>query len=270
MTLWKAWIGNYKNNMEAIKAKEQPVVNAMTVDVEDYFQVSAFEQYGVKSTFFVLGWVAERYPEIVKNIVAQGHELASHGYGHHRATQQTRTEFRDDIVKAKDILEDISGINVKGYRAPSYSISKENLWVHDELYDAGYLYSSSVYPVKHDLYGIPDAPRFKYQLNSGLIEIPISTLNVANKNFPIGGGGFFRLYPYFLSRWNLRHLNSSENQPAIFYFHPWEIDTEQPKQKNIGYKTKFRHYLNLHRMEIRLARLLTDFSWNRVDRVFLS
>ena len=272
------------------------ITNAMSVDVEDYFQVSAFEGHidrsqwdslphrvvqntnrildlfaknNTRGTFFVLGWVAERYPELVRRIVAEGHELASHGYGHQRATQQSRLEFKDDIVKAKQILEDLGGVLVKGYRAPSYSINKKNLWVHDELLEAGYCYSSSVYPVKHDLYGIPDAPRFAYQCENGLLEIPITTSQVAGRNFPAGGGGFFRLYPYVLSRWNIQRVNRRDKQAAIFYFHPWEIDPEQPKQEGIGLKSRFRHYLNLHKTEKRLKRLLTDFNWQRMDKIFL-
>jgi polysaccharide deacetylase family protein (PEP-CTERM system associated) len=275
---------------------KQIITNAMTVDVEDYFQVSAFEQciardqwdalphrveantnkildlfskHNVKATFFVLGWVAERYPEIVKKIVAQGHELASHGYGHQRATLQSPQEFRDDIVKAKDILEDISGEVIKGYRAPSYSISKKNLWAQDELFKAGYLYSSSVYPVRHDLYGIPDAPRFAYQCEGGLLEIPVTTVPLFGKNFPAGGGGFFRLYPYLLSRWNIQQVNNQDKQAAIFYFHPWEIDPQQPRQHEASLKSRFRHYLNLHKTEKRLDRLLADFQWGRMDDTFL-
>ena len=269
----------------------------MSVDVEDYFQVSAFEGHidrsqwdslphrvvnntnkildlfannNTQATFFVLGWVAERYPELVTRIVAEGHELASHGYGHQRATRQSRLEFKDDIIKAKQILEDLGDVEVKGYRAPSYSISKKNLWVHDELLAAGYQYSSSVYPVKHDLYGIPDAPRFAYRCENGLLEIPITTSQIAGKNFPAGGGGFFRLYPYALSRWNIQRVNHRDNQAAIFYFHPWEIDPQQPKQEGIGFKSRFRHYLNLNKTEKRLNRLLKDFNWQRMDTLFLN
>lgn len=268
----------------------------MSVDVEDYFQVSAFEnhikrddwdelphrvefntrkilelfaEHNVKSTFFVLGWVAERYPQLIREIVEQGHELASHGYGHQRATLQTRQEFKEDITKAKKILEDISAEGIKGYRAPSYSISKENFWAHDELKDAGYIYSSSVYPVKHDLYGIPDAPRFTYQCDNGLIEIPVTTTQFLGKNFPAGGGGFFRFYPYSLSKWIIQRVNSKEQQNTMFYFHPWEIDPDQPKQQGIHWKSRFRHYLNLSKTKERLTRLLIDFKWDRMDRVFL-
>jgi len=271
------------------------ITNAMSVDVEDYFQVAAFDdqissddwhkiplrvekntnkilelfsENDIKATFFMLGWVAERFPHLVKEIIEQGHEIASHGYGHQRATLQTRKEFREDVIKAKQILEDIGATAIKGYRAPSYSISRSNLWVHDELLDTGHLYSSSVYPVKHDLYGIPDAPRFKYTLENGLIEIPISTLQILSKNLPAGGGGFFRFYPYWMSKWIIQKINKQDQQPVIFYFHPWELDPEQPKQKQAGLKSRFRHYLNLHKTESRLNTLLKDFSWDRMDKVF--
>ncbi len=270
--------------------------NAMSVDVEDYFQVSAFEnniersqwdslphrvaknthtildlfaKHHTHATFFVLAWVAERYPELVTRIVSEGHELASHGYGHQRATQQSRAEFKEDITKAKQILEDLGGVAIKGYRAPSYSINKSNLWVHDELLESGHRYSSSVYPVKHDLYGIPDAPRFAYQCENGLLEIPITTSTFMGKNLPGGGGGFFRLYPYALSRWLIQRVNSQDKQATIFYFHPWEIDPDQPRQKNVSFKSHFRHYLNLNKTEKRLNHLLADFNWQRMDTLFL-
>ena len=279
-------------------AKPPVIVNAMTVDVEDYFQVSAFEnkidraqwdnipcrvedntnriltifaEKNVKATFFTLGWVAERYPGLVKRIVNEGHELASHGFFHKRATQQTPKEFREDIEQTKKLLEDISGIEVKGYRAPSYSIGANNLWALDELHEAGYIYSSSIYPVKHDLYGMPEASRFAFRPrgDEGILEIPITTLRFGNKNLPCGGGGFFRLYPYVISRWALRQVNRTEAQSGMFYFHPWEIDPDQPRQHGISWKTRFRHYLNLSRMENRLRHLLQDFKWDRMDRIFL-
>jgi len=273
------------------------IVNAMTVDVEDYFQVSAFEktisredwnniphrvenntnkildifqEHGVKATFFMLGWVAERYPALIKRIVEEGHELASHGYFHIRVINQTREEFRQDIIKTKKLLEDLSGIEVKGYRAASYSIGANNLWAIDELADCGYRYSSSIYPIKHDLYGMPDAPRFAFHHEgSGLLEIPITTVQFANKKLPCGGGGFFRLFPYVYSRWAINHINNNEHQSALFYFHPWEIDANQPRIKNAAWKSRFRHYLNLQKMEQRLQRLLKDFSWGRMDQIFL-
>lgn len=270
----------------------------MSVDVEDYFQVSAFEQQinrsdwatlecrvqqntenilelfeenNVKATFFMLGWVAERYPELVRLIVNGGHELASHGYDHTRVIHQNRNEFKSDVVKTKKILEDISGVHIKGYRAASYSITKNNLWALDTLQEAGHLYSSSIYPVKHDLYGIPDAPRFAFRFkNDGILEIPITTLRLFGINFPGGGGGFFRLLPYSMSKWIYKRVNTIDNQAGIFYFHPWEIDPDQPRQKGIPVKTRFRHYFNLTRTEDRLKRLLSDFSWDRMDNIFLA
>lgn len=272
--------------------------NAMTVDVEDYFQVSAFEKFisrsdwdklecrvmrntdrvlevfqecGTRATFFVLGWVAERYPELIRNIVAQGHELASHGYEHVRVIHQDRETFREDITRTKKILEDIGGVEVLGYRAASYSINKENLWALDELKNAGYEYSSSIYPVKHDLYGIPDAPRFAFRYNGdGILEIPITTTLFMGRNLPGGGGGYFRLFPYFLSRWIYRRVNRKEHQPGIFYFHPWEIDPGQPRQEGLPFKTRFRHYLNLDRTEKRIRKLLRDFAWDRMDNIYLN
>lgn len=275
-----------------------PIANAMTVDVEDYFQVSAFEgtidrsqwdnipcrvegntdrilglfaDEDVKATFFTLGWVAERYPAMVRRIVSEGHELASHGFSHTRVTQQTQSVFRADIEKTKQLLEDIGGVEVKGYRAPSYSIGADNLWALDELSAAGYHYSSSIYPVKHDLYGMPEASRFAFRPRGeqGILEIPITTVRFGEKNLPCGGGGFFRLYPYAVSRWALRRVNRDEGQSGMFYFHPWEIDPDQPRQTGISLKTRIRHYLNLGRMEQRLKALLHDFAWDRMDRIFL-
>ncbi len=270
----------------------------MTVDVEDYFQVSAFEkhiarnawdnlpqraerntrrildlfaQYNVKATFFTLGWLAERHPELIRRIVQEGHELACHGYEHIRVTEQTPEQFRADIIKTKTLLEDIGGRQVLGYRAASYSIGAENLWAHQVLRDAGFTYSSSVYPVKHDLYGMPEAPRFMFcpLEDQAFKEIPITTLTFANKNFPFGGGGFFRFYPYALSKWAFNRLNSKEHQSGIFYFHPWEIDPAQPRQKGISLKTQFRHYLHLDKMEARIVRLLQDFNWDTLENIFI-
>lgn len=279
------------------RTPEHGMVNAMSVDVEDYFQVSAmapyvartdwdaipcrvgrnvdrllalFEQHHARATFFVLGWIAERYPEVVRRIVASGHELASHGYAHLRATDQAAEEFFADIVRAKKILEDIAGVAVRGYRAPSFSIGSSNPWAFDCIVKAGYCYSSSVYPVKHDHYGSPDAPRFPYHSRDGLVEIPITTARVWGRNLPAGGGGYFRLVPYALSRWAIRTINEREGRPAMFYFHPWEIDPEQPRVRTAGLKTRFRHYLNLERMESRLKRLTSDFRWDRIDRAFQS
>ncbi|MCU0949541.1 MAG: DUF3473 domain-containing protein [Burkholderiaceae bacterium] len=271
------------------------VANALTCDVEDYFQVSAFAphidrarwdaqpcrvernmdrllalfaQHRVHATFFTLGWIAERYPQVVRAIVAGGHELASHGYGHLRASEMTRAEFADDVSRAKHLLEDIGGVPVQGYRAPSFSISHGNLWAFDVLVEAGYRYSSSVYPVRHDHYGMPDAPRFPYPARPGLVEIPVTTTRLFGGNVPTGGGGYFRFFPYDISAWMIRRVNRIDRQPAIFYFHPWEIDPEQPRVPGVGFKTRFRHYVNLHRTEARLAQLLRDFRWTRVDAAF--
>lgn len=273
--------------------------NAMTIDVEDYFQVSAFEghiprsdwqaipcrlegnmerilamleRHGIKGTFFMLGWLAERYPRVVRSIVDNGHELASHGYQHIRVSSQTPEEFQQDVTRTKGLLEDVGGEEVAGYRAASYSIGEENhIWAHQTLLAAGHRYSSSIYPIHHDHYGMPAAPRFSYTPIEGesFLEIPVTTTDIWGRKLPGGGGGYFRLLPYWLSRNLLHRVNSVDGQPGIFYFHPWEIDAEQPRQKGIGLKTRFRHYLNLQRMEGRLERLCSDFNWNRMDRIFL-
>lgn len=273
------------------------VVNAMTVDVEDYFQVSAFESYvdraqwqtlprrvedntlrvldlfaqhEVKGTFFVLGWVAERYPQLVRDIVVAGHEIASHGWEHVRVFNQTPLEFRRDIERTRKLLQDLSGEPVLGYRAASYSIGAGQSWAWEQLAQAGYRYSSSIVPIRHDLYGIPDAPRFAFTTADGrLLEIPITTIPVAGRNVNCGGGGWFRLFPYPFSRWALGRVNSLDRQAGIFYFHPWEIDPEQPRPAGLGMKTRFRHYLNLNHTFSRLQRLLTDFRWGRMDDIFL-
>lgn len=275
---------------------KRSVTNALTIDVEDYFQVSAFAPYiardewdgrecrvernverilemlerrDTKATFFTLGWVAERYPALVRKIVQHGHELASHGYGHQRASDLSEAAFLADIESAKKILEDISGIEVLGYRAPSFSIGTGNLWAFDCLERAGYRYSSSIYPIKHDHYGMPDAPRFAHPVRDGLLEIPVTTLRMLGRNLPSSGGGYFRLLPYALSRWMLRQVNAGEGESAIFYFHPWEIDIDQPRIPGINRKTRFRHYVNIDRMERRLDQLLGDFNWGRMDQIFL-
>ena len=279
-------------------APVDPIRNAMSVDVEDYFQVSAFaphirreaweawpcrvernvdvildllDEAGAKATFFTLGWIAERYPGVVRRIVEAGHELASHGYGHQRAGELEPAAFRDDVTRAKQLLEDIGGVAVKGYRAPSFSIDRRNWWAIDELARAGYVYSSSIYPVRHDHYGMPDAPRFAHypQGTTGILELPPTTLPLFGRNWPAGGGGWFRLLPYGVSRWMLARVNAAEEAPCMFYFHPWELDPDQPRLQGLSAKTRFRHYVNLTRMPTRLKRLLSDFAWDRVDRVFL-
>ena len=271
-------------------------VNALTIDVEDYFQVSAFAPFiarsewptrecrvernverilamlavrQTKATFFTLGWIAERYPQLVRTIVAQGPELASHGYGHQRASDLSEGDFFADIDSAKKLLEDTGSVAVQGYRAPSFSIGNNNLWAFDSLARAGYRYSSSIYPIAHDHYGMPDAPRFAHEVRAGLLEIPVTTLRLGGRNFPSSGGGYFRLLPYALSRWMLRRVNAHDGQPAIFYFHPWEIDADQPRVAGIDARTRFRHYVNIERMPARLEQLLGDFAWGRMDRIFL-
>lgn len=273
-----------------------PITNALTIDVEDYFQVSAFAPYiqrseweqrecrvernvnrildmladhDTRATFFTLGWVAERYPQLVRRIVADGHELASHGYGHERASDLSEAAFYQDVHTAKTLLEDLGGVAVKGYRAPSFSIGEGNLWALDTLQRAGYTYSSSIYPVKHDHYGMPNAPRFAHKVREGLLEVPPTTLRLFDRNLPSSGGGYFRLLPYPVSRWMLRRVNQQDQQAAIFYFHPWEIDADQPRVAGIDLKSRFRHYVNIGRMEQRLERLLEDFRWGRMDQIFL-
>ncbi len=283
------------SNMQMGPSNSALLRNAMTIDVEDYFQVSALApyidrsdwdsrecrierniesilsllaQHGTKATFFTLGWIAKRYPQVVRAIVEQGHELASHGYGHERVTSLSAKAFSADVSRAKKLLEDLGGQAVIGYRAPSFSIGSANLWAFDCLRRAGYRYSSSVYPIRHDHYGMPDSPRFAYPVD-GLLEVPVTTLRLFKQNLPASGGGYFRLLPYALSRWMIGQVNAVDKQAAVFYFHPWEIDPGQPRINGINAKTRFRHYLNLDRTRGRIARLLGDFSWGRMDDIFL-
>lgn len=272
--------------------------NALTCDVEDYFQVSAFagvierghwaemecrvernvecvlgilDGASIKATFFVLGWIAQRYPDLVRRIAAGGHEVASHGYAHLRASEQDMEQFDNDIRSSKALLEDLCGQRVLGYRAPSFSIGARNLWALEVLANAGYRYSSSIYPIAHDHYGMPEAPRFPFRPHGtdGLLEVPVSTVRIAGRNLPAGGGGYFRLLPYRTSRWLLARVNRSDRMPAVFYFHPWELDPGQPRLAGTGLKTRFRHYVNLHRTEDRLRALARDFAWGRMDRIFI-
>jgi len=273
--------------------------NAMTVDVEDYFQVEAlsphiprqewdsrecrveanverilklFADADTKATFFTLGWVAERYPQMVRRIVDNGHELASHGLAHYRADHQSRPQFLADVTRAKKILEDIGGVAVNGYRATSFSITRRNLWALNALDEAGYKYSSSTHPIKHDLYGIPEQPRFAFYPfpDSSFVEIPVTTARRFGRNWPSGGGGYFRLFPYELFKLNLRTVRAQDRQPCMFYFHPWEIDHDQPRIAGTSLKTRVRHYLNLDRTFGRLKLLLKDFRWSTVDQVFFA
>lgn len=263
-------------------------LNAMTVDVEDYFQVSAFEgviekkdwdsislrvgdnthrlldlfaEKGVKSTFFTLAWVAQRCPDVIKRIVDEGHEIASHGLAHRRATTMSRAEFEADVSESTKILQDISGQAILGYRAPSFSVNDTNTWVYEVLVANGFKYSSSTYPIQHDLYGVPTWPRFKHERPEGIIEIPIPTIKKSDQNVGIGGGGYFRLYPYWLSKKRIQRYMANESAPYSFYFHPWEIDNDQPKVKQANWKSKFRHYVNLSRMEGKLVSLIDDYNW---------
>jgi polysaccharide deacetylase family protein (PEP-CTERM system associated) len=274
-----------------------PITNALTIDVEDWFQVSAMAPYirrdewdsrecrvernvdcilgllddaQVKATFFTLGWIAERYPQLVRRIVDAGHELASHGYGHERASDLSRESFRADVSRARGLLEDIAGQAVQGYRAPSFSIDASNLWAFDVLAETGHGYSSSVYPIAHDHYGMPDSPRFPYRVAGGLLEIPVTTVRAFDRNWPGSGGGWFRLMPYAMTRFLIRRINREDRAPAVFYFHPWEIDAGQPRVPGIDAKTRFRHYVNIGRTEGRLRQLLSDFRWGRMDEVFLA
>ena len=268
----------------------------MTVDVEDYYQVQAFagcvarqdwdgmasrverntdrllaqfDRAGITATFFTLGCVARRQPQIVRRIVAAGHELASHGWEHVLVHNQTPAEFAADVRQTKALLEDIGGVAVTGYRAATFSIGKRTPWAFDVLADQGYRYSSSIYPVHHDLYGMPDAPRTPFRPNSGrLWELPMTTLRVRERNLPCSGGGYFRLLPYWLFRLALARVNRTEGRPGIFYVHPWEIDPEQPRIEAASRRSKFRHYVNLSRTEGRLDQLLEDFAWNRMDLVY--
>jgi polysaccharide deacetylase family protein (PEP-CTERM system associated) len=277
-------------------ASDPAPTNAMTVDVEDYFQVQAFahcidrsswdaipcrieanmerilDQFaraGVRATFFTLGWVADRHPKVVQEIVAAGHELASHGYGHELVHSLTPEAFREDLRRAKGVLEDRGGVPVTGYRAPTFSIGPRNPWAFDMIEETGHRYSSSIYPVKHDLYGVPDAPRFPYRPSAGsLLEIPMTTVQLAGRNMPIAGGGYFRLVPYTLFRFALRRFHRQERAAGVFYFHPWEIDAAQPRIRQAGRMSRFRHYVNIRAVPRRLDRLLQDFRWGRMDQVF--
>lgn len=268
----------------------------MTVDVEDYFQVAAFkdviepkdwddyalrvadntrkilaifDENNVKATFFILGWVAERAPELVELIASKGHEIASHGYAHQKVFEQTPEQFRADLVKAKEILERISGQEVVGYRAPSFSIDKRCVWAFDILKETGHLYSSSTYPVVHDHYGTPDWPISAYKTESGLLEVPQSTIDIKGRRIPIGGGGYFRLFPQILNNALLKEFDNQREQPYIFYFHPWEIDPGQPRIDGAPLKSKFRHYVNLSRMENKIRALCGLHEWQTMKDVFL-
>lgn len=279
--------------------ERQPVnaiVNGLSVDVEDWFQVGAFEntiarddwdsldlrvgdnvarildlfdRAGVKATFFTLGWVAERNRAAIRAIVDRGHELASHGYDHTRVFTFTPQQFAADLAKSRAILEDAGGMAISGYRAPSFSIDARTPWAHEILAEQGYAYSSSVAPVVHDHYGWREAPRFAFRPVAGadLVEIPVTTALVGQRRLAAGGGGFFRVLPYGFSRWAIRQVNRNDRRPAVFYFHPWEVDPDQPRRADAPLKSRLRHYTNLDRMESKLSVLLGDFAWGRMDEI---
>lgn len=274
----------------------QPIVNAMSIDVEDYYHVSVFDgivprakwdsmesrvhrntmrlleifaEFKVRSTFFVLGWVGERHKDLVTSIAREGHEIASHGYAHRLIYDQTPAAFRDDVRRAKQILEDACGRRVVGYRAPSYSITPRSLWALDILTEEGYEYDSSIFPIRHDRYGIPVSARQPYRIHRGagsLVEVPGSTTRLGPLNLPVAGGGYFRLLPYWWTRWGIARVNSLERRPAVFYLHPWEIDPDQPRLQ-VGRLSRFRHYRHLDQTESRLRQLLTDFRFDAIDEV---
>lgn len=273
-----------------------PIQNAFTVDVEDYYQVEAFsgviprdkwetypkrvsnnnekilnllDKHGVKGTFFVLGCVAENNKSLVSEIHAQGHEVACHGYSHKMILKQSKAEFKDETLKAKDLLEDIVNTPIKGYRAATYSITNENLWALEVLADAGFEYDSSIFPIRHDRYGISDFNRFpcEIRINGKTIkEFPISTARLFGANLPVSGGGYFRLYPYMVTKMGLSSVNN-QGMPFVFYMHPWEVDPAQPQIEGISNSTKFRHYVNLNKTEAKLRDLLEDFRFGRMDAI---
>ena len=273
-----------------MKAEDRRIVNAMTIDVEDYFHVSVFDglvprhawgsmesrvvanterllrmfdEEDVTATFFVLGWVAERFPRLVREIAAQGHEIASHGYEHRLVYDMTPAAFRADVRRAKHLLESAASAPVHGYRAPSYSVTSRSLWALDVLIEEGYSYDSSIFPIHHDRYGIPVSPRHPYvlQRSKPIVEAPGSTVKWGPFNLPVGGGGYFRILPYGWTQWGIRRLNEVEGLPAIFYLHPWEIDPDQPRL-NTSRLSRFRHYRNLDKTEARLRALVREFRFS--------
>jgi polysaccharide deacetylase family protein (PEP-CTERM system associated) len=268
--------------------------NGLSVDVEDWFQVGAFETVidrgswasltlrverncdlilrmfadaDVKATFFTLGWVAKRHPSLMRRIAAEGHELASHGWDHARVFRMDRESFATDLDMSRKAIEDASGSAVSGYRAPSFSIDRRTPWAYEALAEQGFAYSSSVAPIAHDHYGWSEAPRFAFRPlpRSDLVELPVTTATFAGRRLAAGGGGFFRVLPYGFSRWAIRQVNRREGRPAIFYFHPWEIDPGQPRVANAPLKSKLRHYTNLEGMAGKLRQLVREFAWGRID-----
>ena len=269
------------------------ITHAVTIDVEDYFQVAAFESLSpvdrwdsfecrvernvekllellemrqIQATFFILGWIAQRYPGLIRKISQAGHEIASHGFNHQRINHLSQSQFREDIRSAKTLLENLTGQQVLGYRAPSFSFSEHTPWTAEELLDAGYCYSSSLNPVNHDLYGYPGASRLPFKWDSGLLEVPVTTCHFLGRRIPCAGGGYFRLYPYPLFKRLMQRAIDQLNSPAIFYLHPWEVDPEQPRMAGAGAKSRFRHYINLDRTESRFKQLLQDFDWGTMQQ----
>jgi polysaccharide deacetylase family protein (PEP-CTERM system associated) len=273
------------------------MLNALTIDVEDYYHVTGFESviqradwdgyesrverntlrlldlldtHHTRATFFVLGWVAERHPQLVRTIHALGHEVASHGYAHQRIYTQTPEQFREETHRSKQILEDVISRPVLGYRAASYSITQQSLWALEILREEGFVYDSSIFPIHHDRYGIPGYSRFCHRVDgragAGLVEFPPSTVQLGGVNIPIAGGGYFRIYPYAFTRWGIRHINAREHQPAVVYLHPWEIDPEQPRIPTKAL-SRFRQYFNLAQTATRLTRLLQDFTFGTMASV---
>ncbi len=272
----------------------EQVVNGLSVDVEDWFQVGAFEgvidrsnwdgladrvdrncsailemfaKTDVKATFFALGWVAQRHGPLMRRIVEAGHELASHGWDHQRVFRMDRAAFAADLERSRKVLEDASGMPVTGYRAPSFSIDSRTPWAYMVLAEQGYAYSSSVAPITHDHYGWREAPRFAFKPLpwSNLIEIPVTTAHFAGRRLAAGGGGFFRVLPYGFSRWAIRQVNTRDRRPAVFYFHPWEIDPDQPRVTGASLRSRVRHYTNLGAMSAKLEQLVSEFAWGRMD-----
>lgn len=270
------------------------IVNGLSVDVEDWFQVGAFEGViereswdglgsrvernceailamfaaaDVKATFFTLGWVAQRHGPLMQRIVAEGHELASHGWDHARVFRMSRDEFAADIERSRKALEDAAGVAITGYRAPSFSIDQRTPWAYMVLAEQGFAYSSSVAPITHDHYGWREAPRFAFKPLpwASLVEIPVTTAHFAGRRLAAGGGGFFRVLPYGFSRWAIRQVNTEDHRPAVFYFHPWEIDPQQPRVTGASLRSKARHYTNLGGMAAKLEQLIRDFAWGRMD-----
>jgi polysaccharide deacetylase family protein (PEP-CTERM system associated) len=272
------------------------MLNALSVDVEDWFQVGAFENViareawdtlphrvernsdavlalfdraGVKATFFTLGWVAARYPTLIRRVAEAGHEVASHGWDHRRVFTMDAAVFRADLERARIAIEDACGHSPMGYRAPSFSIDKRTPWAHRVLAEEGYAYSSSVAPIRHDHYGWPEAPRFAFRpiADAKLIELPVTTVEVAGRRLAAGGGGFFRLLPFAFSSWAIGRVNRADGKPAVFYFHPWEIDPDQPRVENAPLRSRLRHYSRLSTMEAKLEKLLKRHQWTRTDIV---